>query len=515
MKQFLDCHKDKITGTLSTFDRMIFKGHILPFFVKENRHYFLSHENILFKNFGLYAKGISESIKKNAISIAEKNGRPYIYLNSSRESKEGMATQIMKKDKIKDGLICILSCVEPCFAFDTRFNKDNKKLEIVSRQRKCMFIYFYYLDPKFGFMHVRIQTWFPFQIQIYINGREWLSKQLDRKGIDYKRYENSFLQIDDIKAAQKIADKLVNANIAKIFDSISKRINTMLPNVKKAFGNGYYWVLDQGEFATDVMFKNRKSLTGIYPELVEHSFLCCNASDVMKFLGRKLTGNFKGEIVTDIKRRPEGVRIRHRMKKNSIKMYDKWSVLRIETTINNPREFKLYREVLRKGEKVMRWVPMGKSVFNLYRYAEVSKASNYRYMESLSFVVPLNKSIKEIEQSAESIQDGSKSYTGFNPISKETTKIFEAVLSGSNHIHGVTNKAIQEHLFSDSLNDKDEAKKRSSKITRLIRKLRAHKFLAKVPRSNKYRVTTKGHRILGASIKLKKKYYPVEMKKAA
>ncbi len=60
----------------------------------------------------------------------------------------------------------------------------------------------------------------------------------------------------------------------------------------------------------------------------------------------------------------ESIRADDKTKKNSIKMYDKWNILRIETTINNPRGFKIYREVKRNGERVMRWVSMGKSVYN-------------------------------------------------------------------------------------------------------------------------------------------------------
>ena len=177
-------------------------------------------------------------------------------------------------------------------------------------------------------MHARLQTWFPFQIQIYMNGREWLAKQLDGKGIGYQRYDNSMVQVDDVKRAQEIAGQFIRVNFAKAFDAISRQINPVMPRIKKIFSRGYYWVLDQWEYATDVMFKDRQSLEGIYPELVEHALVNFSASDVMTFLGRKLTGNFQGEIITDTKKRPQGVRIKHRMKKNSLKMYDKWSVLR-------------------------------------------------------------------------------------------------------------------------------------------------------------------------------------------
>jgi hypothetical protein len=40
--------------------------------------------------------------------------------------------------------------------------------------------------PRFGWMYVRLQTWFPFEIQIGINGREWLAQRMDREGMRYR-----------------------------------------------------------------------------------------------------------------------------------------------------------------------------------------------------------------------------------------------------------------------------------------------------------------------------------------
>jgi hypothetical protein len=66
----------------------------------------------------------------------------------------------------------------------------------------------------------------------------------------------------------------------------------------------------------------------------------------MRFLGRKpptigdLPPRLTAKVVSDVKRRPEGVRIKHRVGENSIKMYDKQSsVLRAETTINDIDDF--------------------------------------------------------------------------------------------------------------------------------------------------------------------------------
>jgi hypothetical protein len=514
MEKFLERYHSKITGVISTFDRMIFKGHILAFFQKSQRHWYLFQEKVLFKDFKKYAQKTSERVKEHMEEIARREARPVIYLDSSRMSKEAIARKIQEEETVKEGLICVLKSVEPCVSFDVRGNKESQKLEVIVRERKCLFLYFYYQHKEFGFMHVRLQTWFPFQIQIYINGREWLAKQLDGKGIGYQRYDNSIIQVDDVKRAQEIADQFITVNFVKAFDAISKQINPVTSRIKKVFSKGYYWVLDQGEYATDVMFKDRQSLTEIYPELVEHALVNFNASDVMVFLGRKLTGNFQGEIITDTKKRQQGVRIKHRMKKNSLKMYDKWSVLRIETTINNPREFKIYRKVERYGKKVMRWVPMGKSVFNLYRYAAVSKSANERYLGALSAVVPLNDCVRELEQLAQPVQDGQNRYSGFNPLSPEATKLFEAVLDGAHSINGFRNKDLKNQLFGDTRSAK-ELKKMSSKITRIIRKLRAHRLISKIPRSTRYKVTEKGYRILSASLRMKKKDLPTTMKNVA
>lgn len=100
------------------------------------------------------------------------------------------------------------------------------------------------------------------------------------------------------------------------------------------------------------------------------------ALGVVTFLGKKLHGNFKGEVITGLKVRQAGARVKHRIKGNWIKMYDKYGlVLRIETVINQPREFKVFRQGIRQGQLVYGWFPMAKRVTNLPRYFEISVAA--------------------------------------------------------------------------------------------------------------------------------------------
>ena len=226
-----------------------------------------------------------------------------------------------------------------------------------------------------------------------------------------------------------------------------------------------------------------------------------NAPRFFPFLDVK----FQGEAVSDYRRRPESWRIKFKMKSNNIKMYDKFSNLRIEMTINDPREFKVFKDVQHKdGTISKRWVPMGKSIANLYRYAEISKAANKRSLDSLQNIIPVKSLEKEIDKICSRKTVNGKTITGFNVWEPDTFQLFETISQGKYLIKGFTNQDIRAELFSKET----DAKKQSGKTGRLLRKLREHGIIKKVPHSQRYLLTSKGRRITGALIEKKRKIYP-------
>ena len=192
-------------------------------------------------------------------------------------------------------------------------------------------------------MHVRIQSWAPYDIQVYVNGREWLARQMDRAGIGYKRSDNKIIAIDDAPAVEALCEKLRHTEWPAFLDRQAALVNPLLPDIKVTGVPDYWWVLDQCEYATDILFRDRAALEAIKDDLVTASVTTLGAVDVMHFLGRKPHHAFTGEVTIDSKKRPEGIRVRFRLKANGVKFYDHANVLRIETTINNPREFKVLR----------------------------------------------------------------------------------------------------------------------------------------------------------------------------
>ena len=357
MKAFVDKYEDRIHGVLSCFDRMLFRGY-LPIMSGWSMAQLLQAHEIDCASVKPFLLSNAERVKAHAQAMARERGRPFEYL-SAKMRKEDAARKIAERDNIDDGLVCVFSALEPCRTFSLRFTTGQPYVQIA--KRKCLHLYYYFMDRDLGLLHVRVQTWFPLQVQIYLNGHEWLERKLTARGIEHAKIDNVFIRIGDLPRAQRLANRFALLNWPRILNRYARQVVPQLDDV--LHGCEYYWVTAQAEYSTDVMFKGVDGLRELYPRLLSHSTLCFGAAEVMNFLGRKLVANFQGEVVSDLSslvcRRTGGSRIKHRVKQNWLKMYDKAGlVLRIETVINNPEEFRVRKQVLRDGKQRTEWVAL-------------------------------------------------------------------------------------------------------------------------------------------------------------
>jgi len=496
VKRFIARHADKILGVLSGFDRLVFRGTLRRIAYVDGLGKFLNWRGVLLKDFGAFAETMTGRVRAAAEAEARGLNRPIVYLQSSREDKEKVALEIAERDGIQEGLIAAIECVEPCITFDLHRNRAAKHLELVSRIRKCLHVYHYWIDPIFGLMNARIQTWLPFNIQVCLNGREWLSREMDRRGLGYRRWDNSFVGLDDIEQAQGLMDEQLRMEWAQALDRIALRLN---PAHAALFGDdalGYYWSVYQSEWATDVMFRSPRALAEVYPPLVLHGITTFGSADVMRFLGRRVRSDFSGEIVSDFKDRAEGVRIKHRVDSNSLKGYDKSSILRIETTINDPRAFTVFRPKEGGSEEDCSWRRMRQGIADLYRRTQVSQASNERYLDALSAVdtsTPLGQLLSGVCQPT---TWNGKRVRALRPWAKEDMPLLQAVAHGEFHLRGFRNRDLAILLGAPAQTDPLSRRRHSARLTRKIRLLRAHGLIRKLGKSHRYVLTAKGHDII-------------------
>jgi hypothetical protein len=345
----------------------------------------MSHkERILLQDFGPWAQAITQGVRSACEEQARKLGAPMIYLRSSSVDKEAMARQIAKDRNIETGTVCFFSVIESCNAPLVKGNRAKKKIELQFGTRKCVWIYHYWNDPKLGFGHTRLQTWLPLSVTICINGRHWLERQLMREGLDYMKCDNSFPYIADLAKAQELLNQQQQTDWPILLNSLLEQNCPTIRRAVRALPLDYYWSADETEWATDIIFNSNDDLDRLYPALLRHGLVSAQSPVVLRFLGRHSVRQ-TGEVTSDLRERYEGIRLKDWVNQNSVKMYNKaGNILRVETTINQTRDFKVFRHPDDNKQVPPSWQHMRKGVSDMHRRGEISQACNDRYIDHLA-----------------------------------------------------------------------------------------------------------------------------------
>ena len=148
---------------------------------------------------------------------------------------------------------------KPAAPFRVQYGEHGPKVR--SDRRVCLVIYFYWMDREFGLMHVKLQTWFPFTVQVYVNGHEWLARKLAARGIAFEKHDNAFVELADVEKASECARGFWRRDWPKLLDRLAGRVNPLLKDWLA--GQNYYWVIDQAEFSTDVLFADKTGLPSL------------------------------------------------------------------------------------------------------------------------------------------------------------------------------------------------------------------------------------------------------------
>ena len=389
MKLFLQHCASRVTGVLSGFDRLVLHGSLRLFSYPQGLLKYLCHHRILLKDFGRHSRELSERVIARSLADVEKAGRPVVYLPSSQDRKEDIARQIAARDKVQQGSICVLKTVELCRSYEVGADRQTQRIELRSRQRKCLHLYHYMIHPVFGFMHVRLP------------------------------------------------------------------------------------------------------------------------GDVLRFFGRRVKsdgspwGNFPGEISSDVKTRAEGVRIKHRSNGNSLKIYDKGSVLRFETTLYQPRDLRVFRKPEGQPKARPRWMPLRHSLADLRRRAQVSQASNERLMDAQA-AVETPQTLEQLTASltrpvttpGRSQPDGGRTaprrFRALQPFAEKDLHLLQAVSRPEFNQNGFRNRDLRPLLFGCEPRDAAEQKRQSAAVSRQFALLRAHALIRKVPHTHRYVLTDQG-----------------------
>jgi hypothetical protein len=499
MNAFLQKFAVLVASVLQGFDRVVFKGKLRELYRPDGMNCLLGVNHVRRGQFKAYAAEISKKVRAASLMAKAKELDRFRYLNSSSTDKEQVAREIARQHDVRQGLVCVLQCVEPCWTFDTAKIPDGR-LIIRGERGKCSHLYHYYIHPQFGWMYVRLQTWFPFEFQIGINGREWLARQMDRENLKYTRNDNKFLWVENWQRAQELLDEQQQTDWVKELNALQRQVHPTHPDLLGEMRLDYNWTVFQSEFATDVAFTSAQELEPCFERWLRQAWLTYDSVDVLRFLGRSglVTNKSTVNVRTSQHAYFEGKRIKHWVNHNSLKMYSHANVLRVEMTINCPEEIKAFRRsnsLLRPRWTPM-WRPLRRSVEDLPHRVVVGEKANDRYLETLATLVE-TRTVRELtealtrrvpEPPGRKDAPASRYVRGLNPLQTEDANLLAAISDPKWMVQGLRNRDLADALYSEPAQDDQERRRRSSRITRLLRLLRGHGLLDKIAGTHRYQI---------------------------
>jgi hypothetical protein len=500
MKSFLSRFRSLVLFVLSGFDRLRLCGESRLLNHARGVQSYCYQQRIRFKDFPDHAEALTKTLRSDTLN--QRGNIPLKHLDSPDIDKEATALELARQQGRTSGRIALITCQESGLTYRLRKNHDGL-VEPRKEPTRCVHYYHYFLHEQLGLCYVRIQTWFPFTVRVGLNGRRWLGQQLRNRGVRFEQRGNLITQVDDVALAQRLLEDQKHVLWPEVLRDLVRPVHPLWDYLHDRVNTPFYWMTEQSEWATDYLFRSPDDLALWYPRWVQHGILDLSCKDVLRYLGKQPPnqgyGSLTGESKIDRRDRPEGTRLKFWYNTNSLKFYDKEKIaLRIETTINSPKEYKVFRTKEGEPQNAPKsWQHLRKGVADMPRRAEVADAANNRLAASLASVAQtttLGDLIKPLGQAVID-KNGLRLARPLHPLTGTDAELLRTLAQGDYLINGFRNRDLRLSLYGPS-QDANERRRQSAKTTRLLAILKAHALILKVQKTHRYQLTANGRRIV-------------------
>ena len=495
----LENHKDEIAGILHCADRILIAGSLADCAHPKAMAQHLSRVGVRFEAMPQYFQTFVQPLKDNAKRLAKAADIPVTFVNKGHVRKETLvqklnAERLARKDpdtppQLDYELIAVLAVVEGGKQYGYCRNRLTGRTELTLRDSRYEHLYFYVEDTDLGLLHLRVPTRPPFQLQLCLNGHDWLGCQMDKAGLVFVQEDNCFSDISDWDKAQQLADGL---SIDLLREKLNYYAACFCP-VQEAFHNEYYWGIWQFEYSTDIVFKNPADLAPLYEQLSREAMLTIRVPQVCQFLE---TPQHPGmEYNSRFQTIREGRTIKHVLDRNSIKLYDKKGImLRIETTSNDVTSFKVHRKVEHRGGSASyQTVDARKYIYEMPLLMPVFRRCNQRYLVHLSGLADHSKGVKALGKLTKDRKNDDKKIKGINFFDPLDADFVRMILDPAFALQGFTRKKLAEGLAALG--------KPLHWFSRQCLRLRNLGIIHKIKRTRRYQLTDSARSSLPAALR--------------
>jgi len=440
--------------------------------------FFRNHRGAIFASSALMdpiTRAFAESVRKFAI----REQVPTITFNRGQR-KDDIAKEHLAGFSGSEGVLFIGKAQEKAHVFRTEKRRNPQSgltyPWIVRSTAMVNSYYFYCVDHDFGPFFLKFCSYFPYSGKLCINGHEYVKRQLDKEGIEYAPLDNGIASCENPERLQQICDELDASKIEALFAKWLKILPDAFTQEDRNAGYHYQLSIQQVEFSLTLVLD--KPLAGriFFEQVIKENLDIGRPDHVQLIFERRVTkftpGRFRTRVIT------EGVvpSLHLDYKSSRIKIYFKEGrALRIETTINNTRDFNI-----------------GKRLTNLPALRKVGFRANHRILQ----VVRMSQAPALAEQTLQMMQkplvvDGAR--TSALPFASQAAQnLLQALPILRLQADGFANKDLRTYMAA--LQGRQPGQISQGRMSYDLRRLRLRGLIQRISKTHRYEVTDLGLR---------------------
>jgi hypothetical protein len=486
----------QVQFSYTAWDRIVLNGYLDRLQRPENISYFFREvvgapavtPEVLMSRTAPYRSWVARYAAEHAIPlVAAPKG----------QRKEDVVAPYYRRFRAAEGVVAILTSTESGRTFVSYLPRyppsggDPGYRLLHPARKRFLHYYFYLLDPVLGPMSVRVGTFLPFTLAVFLNGHSFLAQELTRLNVGFRKDDNAFLAVDDLTALQAAAERLTPRLIEQRCGYWVRQLAPRFTAEERVAADLHYrYSVAQIELATDVIFKRSAPLKALFRRATELGILLGGADRTTHLFGRRITARYGGKLQTVLDRRNEGQPIlRSYYGSSFVKQYEKGDrLLRTETCVNNTYD-----------------LGIGRHLENLPALHERMQATNTRYLEAQAELLASTVDAGDLATLARPVRVGARRVPGLKLEDDRVIRLLEALLHPGTFVADWTTREVHARVLArHRLTDSDY---RLSQLRYDLGKLRAHHLVERLGASRRYRLTASGLKLGVLLVKLRTRLF--------
>ena len=468
--------RNHITLEVECLDRIYLNGYIPNLQIPGQLITFLvQHRKQKIPSPALLQK-ITQNFVQDIKRYAEENDIPIVHFKHG-ERKDNIAAKMRRKYPAKNGVVFIGVAQEKAYAFKGR-KKIQKGYVGFDYSRQSVFVNYYYFflnDDDFGPAFIKICSYVPFPIKVYMNGHEWAKRQLEKQGVTFESLDNGFLSCSEPQALQNICDQLSPPHIQMFFYKWISLLPYPLTEKDRQCGYVHRLSVWQLEVSLTQVFDRPLRGRQFFEEVIRDNLDQGRPDRIQLLFERKVTKSTPGKFRTRVIQKGVHPSLHINYKNSHVKQYFKENrALRTETTINNPKDFGI-----------------GKGISNFPYLQEIGRNINRRLLDVQRVSQNCGLSGDSIDRVLKpTVTKDGQPAPGLKLGDPRVMALFLALTLFWHLVNGFRNADLREHV-ADLLDMEYKPTMMSYDLRRLVRKGIIHR----IPHTNGYILTTYGFKV--------------------